>query len=539
MSEQRELNFLPGPELDLSSAGERGSDLPMLDGFGQRMEAVLQFFPLYELKQKHSLTEYYGFELGLSLLLYIMEKMLRNSPCTYEDSETFITQMLSLLLRRPADRKEGIQAARKLIEEITNHGSPFKYRYFNPLTGREEQFKFRLVEQRPYTSWSGQDTVVMRLTEKGLDLLFKSREIYHDLHFSVMQLYLDQQIRRGVFDEALKTVGELAVAVENIEEQCRRKREDVRRNVVDSMKSPDYGRLLRRMEEQLHREQETFENLKELVRETRQRLESELSTPDNRSRQEKVTRLGSALNLVAARHLDLISTRFNLENLVSQMLQESIYQSMMVRFHIRREFLGTVIKNNPPGWQLVRTALRPLLRPKPPRLLGPETFLSPQRLLNRERDRPLEMEPEEPDYEAWAAYQAAEEERKERTIKLLKRFFGAILEALTRSKLVETPALAAATLSPGDAKEEAAAFAYLLLLLHQGRRIHASLPWEYVPGDEDLVEYAFYQLLQERPELATIGWVRVDTDSKIVQLPHGIELRNIIMRRVSDDAVQP
>lgn len=252
--------------------------------------------------------------------------------------------MLSLLLRRPADRKEGIQAARKLIEEITNHGSPFKYRYFNPLTGREEQFKFRLVEQRPYTSWSGQDTVVMRLTEKGLDLLFKSREIYHDLHFSVMQLYLDQQIRRGVFDEALKTVGELAVAVENIEEQCRRKREDVRRNVVDSMKSPDYGRLLRRMEEQLHREQETFENLKELVRETRQRLESELSTPDNRSRQEKVTRLGSALNLVAARHLDLISTRFNLENLVSQMLQESIYQSMMVRFHIRREFLGTVIK---------------------------------------------------------------------------------------------------------------------------------------------------------------------------------------------------
>ena len=51
----------------------------------------------------------------------------------------------------------------------------------------------------------------------------------------------------------------------------------MRRNVVDSVKSPDYGRLLRRMEEQLHREQETFENLKELVRETRQRLESGLS----------------------------------------------------------------------------------------------------------------------------------------------------------------------------------------------------------------------------------------------------------------------
>ncbi len=79
------------------------------------------------------------------------------------------------------------------------------------------------------------------------------------------------------------------------------------------------------------------------------------------------------MNLVAARHLELISTRFNLENLVGQMLQESIYQSMMVRFHLRREFLGTVLKENPPGRQLVRTAFRPLLRPGPPRLLGPET----------------------------------------------------------------------------------------------------------------------------------------------------------------------
>ncbi len=542
MNEQRELNFSLSPELDLPSVAEgQRPGLPMLDGFGQRMEAILQFFPLYELKQKHSLSEYYGFELGLSLLLYIMEKMLHNSPCTYEESESFITRLLPLLLGRPAGGEEGAQVSRKLIEEITNRGSPFKYYYFNPLSGQEEEYKFRLVEQRPYTSWSGQDTVVMRLTEKGLDLLFKSREIYHDLHFSVMQLYLDQQIRRGVFDEALKTVRELAVAVENIEEQCRRQRENVRRNVVDSMKSPDYGRLLRRMEKQLHREQDTFESLKGLVRETRRRLESELSTPGNRSRQEKVSGLSNALNLVAARHLELISTRFNLENLVGQMLQESIYQSMMVRFHLRREFLGTVLKENPPGRQLVRTALRPLLRPGPPRLLGPETFLSPQRLLSRERDRPLEAETEETDFEAWAAYQAAEEQRKERTIKLLERFFGAILEALTENDLLETADLAAAVLQADDTGEEVAAFAYLLLLLHQGRRLYASLPWEYVPGDEDLVEYAFYRLLQARPELATLGWIRVETaaGAKIVQLPQGVELRNIIMRRVSNDAVQP
>lgn len=29
------------------------------------METILEFLPLYELKQKHSLTDYCGFELGL------------------------------------------------------------------------------------------------------------------------------------------------------------------------------------------------------------------------------------------------------------------------------------------------------------------------------------------------------------------------------------------------------------------------------------------------------------------------------------------
>ena len=51
------------------------------------------------------------------------------------------------------------------------------------------------------------------------------------------------------------------------------------------------------------------------------------------------------------------------------MLQESIYQSMMVRFHIRREFLGAVLKTirRVGSWSGLRW---PLLRPKPPRLLG-------------------------------------------------------------------------------------------------------------------------------------------------------------------------
>jgi len=508
------------------------------EGYGERLAAMFDFFPLYELKQKTSLANYHGFELGVCLLLFVLEKMLHHSHCTYEDCEDFICNLLPRMVKEETADSDELQIARKLLDELTNRGSPFVYTFYNPFTGEEQQVKFRLLEQRPLTIL-GRDTIALRLTEKGLELLFKSREIYRDLHFSVMQLYLDQQIRRGVFDGALKTVNELEVAVEGIEEECKRQREHVRRNVIESLNSADYAKLLKRMEEQLQQEQDIFDNLKELVRETRQRLENEAPGADTETRTAKIIRLSNALNHVAARHLELISSRADLENLVGQVLQESIYSGLMVRFHLKKEFLDAVITNNAPGEALKKTVLAPLMRPRTPRLLGPETFLAPQRLLGRERERPLEAEPDEPDLAAWEEYQQAEKERKRHTIALLQRFFAGILEALTSRDRVTIKELQQVLALETCPKAEVAALTHLLMLLHQSRKIEAGLPWPYEPGDADLMEYAFYRLLVKRPDLATIGPVTIEAGEGLVKLPHGIEIKNLVIRRSGKDGLQP
>ncbi len=539
MSLQKEFRFEATPaDRDRYFSDGKGVDFIPADGYKERLASMFDFFPLYELKQKTSLSGYHGFELGVCLLLFVLEKMLSHSHCTYEDCEEFICRLLPRIMGAETKGEEELQVARKLLDEITNRGSPFVYSFLNPFDGGEEQVKFRLLEQRPLNLF-GRDTVVLRLTEKGLELLFKSREIYRDLHFSVMQLYLDQQIRRGIFDGALKTVNELEVAVEGIEDECRRQREHVRRNVIESLGSTDYMKLLKRMEEQLQREQDIFDNLRELVRETRQRLEKEPPGPETERRLEKIFRLGSALLHVATRHLELISNRADLENLVGQVLQESIYAGLMVRFHLKKEFLDTVLKCNPPGEAMKKTVLFPLMRPKTPRLLGPETFLAPQRLLGRERERPLEKATDEPDLAAWEKYQLAEKKRKAEIIVLLQQFFGGILEMLTVREAVTISELVQQHVLDTYEKADVAAFAHLLMLLHQGRKIQARLPWPYEPGDEDLVEFAFYRLLKERPELAKIGWVQVELGEGVVELPHSIEVKNLVMRRSEADGLQP
>ncbi len=545
MTVQEEFRFeAPSDHAYNSGAGAvpgvtaTGGGFVPAEGFEQRMAAVLEFFPLYELKQKTSLSGYHGMELGLCLLLFVLEKMLDHSHCTYEDCEEFTCRLLPLMMKRETGGEEGMQVSRKLLDELTNRGTPFTYTYQDPLGGGEQTVKFRLLEQRPLNLY-GRDTVALRLTEKGLEMLFKSREIYRDLHFSVMQLYLDQQIRRGVFDGALKTVSELGVAVENIGEECRRQRENVRRNVIESLNSADYVKLLNRMEEQLHREQDIFENLKELVRETRQRLEKESPSPENEGRAEKIFRLNNSLHRVAASHLELISNRADLENLVGHVLQDSIYSGLMVRFHIRKEFLDAVLKYNPSGEALKKTVLFPLLQPSCPRLLGPEAFLSPQRLLGRERERPPEEETGEPDLAAWEEHQKQEARRKEQIIALLQKLFAGILEVLAKEKEVSTYKLAENLPLETFERSEVAAFAHLLLLLHQGGKILALLPWSYEPGDEDLTEYAFYRLLKERPDLAAIGPVRVEAGEGTVKLPYDIEVKNLVMKRSEEDGLQP
>lgn len=539
MSAQREIRFdmeTDHKEHFFSTEGVVNS-IPS-DGFKERLVSMFDFFPLYELKQKTSLLDYRGFELGVCLLLFVLEKMLSHRHCTYEDCEDFICRLLPMMTEKKTEQDEREQVARKLLDEITNRGSPFVYSFYNPFDGEEQQVKFRLIEQRPLSLY-GQDTVALRLTEKGLEMLFKSREIYRELHFSVMQLYLDQQIRRGIFDGALKTVNELEVAVEGIEEECKRQREHVRRNVIESLNSTDYMKLLTRMDEQLQREQDIFDNLKELVLETRQRLENEPPGQGREGRSEKVFKLSKALHHVAARHLDLISSRADLENLVGQVLQESIYYGFMVRFHLKKEFLDTVLKFNPPGEKLKKTALFPLLRPRAPHVLGLEAFLAPQRLMGRERERPLEGEKDEPNLEAWEKYQQADKERKEQITALLQNFFEGILEVLTDKEEVTISELVEKLALYDFDKADVVAFAHLMVLLHQGRNIQASLPWTYEPGDEDLVEYSFYRLLKKRPELAGIGWVKVVAGEGAVQLPYDIEIKNLVLRRREGNGLQP
>jgi hypothetical protein len=497
-------------------------------GFDERMSSLMSMWPLYGLTAKNTLTGYSGFELGVCLLLFVMEKMLGYEICTYEDARDFLGGLLPLFADEPVSSEQAETVVEKLLNELSNYGKPFQYEYRSP-DGVTRQVKFRLLEQEPY-SLPGRDTVKLRLTPIGLDILFKSREIYQDLRFSVMQFYLDQQIRRGTFDGALDTVRQLGVAVAAMERDLEVLRAEIRRNVVETMAKPDYRRIFTRMRQQLNRESETFDNLIRLVQETRRNAEASV-LPGNDNRLSNVQRLEQQLYAVSQRHLMLLNSQLDLNFLTEEALLASLRSTLIVRFHLEKELLAEVLRQNPPGKVVTQVGMQPLLRPRPGRLFSLLSFLGPQTLLSRDRERPPENILGGVDRAVEQAQQQLEQQQYKKTLELLQRFFRIILTPLVRSPELYLSHVTVGMKEQGWPQYEVEAFLYMMLLLHQARRIEARLPWGFVPSDSDMLEFALYRLLRDDPELAGIGMVQVTAGSGKVDLPYDMEMTELLFYR--------
>ncbi|CEO89235.1 hypothetical protein [Syntrophaceticus schinkii] len=509
-------------------------EFPCFDGLNERIAALMEVFPLYDLMSKSTLRGYCGFEMGVCLLLYIMEKMLHYDPCTYEDAKDFISGILPLFAGTSPSLEELEQVTEKLLNELSNYGRNFEYEYHDPIEGKNRQVKFRLLVQEPF-SLPDRDTIKLRLSREGLDIIFKSREIYQDLRFSVMQFYLDQQIRRGTFEGALETVKELGVAVTNMEQELVSLRQEIRRNVVEALDKPNYRRMLNRMTQQLHRERETFDNLIKLVRETLQNLD-QASHSRGSTKLENVGFLEQELYRVAQSHLKLFNHQLELNTLTEDALMSSLRSTLMVRFHLEKELMAEVLRCSPPGEVVARTAVLPLLQPRSPRILDLATFLRPQTLLSRERERPPEEFFDEIDLDEEIRLQEMEKERHQRTIELLQRIFRLLLTPLVKRSRISLSEIAALLDENDWSREEMAAFVYTALLLHQAKKIQARLPWEYTPGDTDLLEFALFRLLQQDKELASLGDVSVAAGEGTVDLPYEMNVSNLILLKHGDQA---
>lgn len=364
----------------------------MLDGFRERMETIHLFRPLLDLHRSQSFEEYDLVSLGLATLVFILENMLRSpgDPCGHAEIRRFLRRTIEQTHGDdPGDDTAGA-VEEYLMERLRNHGRSFSYSYADPTNGQTEEVTFELITVDDYEHdgrW-----VSFKLTEHGLELIFRTREMSRELRVGIYQIYLRQQLERGTFDGAMEALDTLRMEVRSQRERLEGFVYQVYHS-LRSVRTDEYRRQYERTREVLEAEQRQFQHLKALIETERLNREGIIAPTDTDLRAlGQLKRIEIQLNQVSNEHNQLLARRMGVDNLLMRELRAELRKGFRVRFRLEDELLEPLLSRSDASADRVRMAVESLLPPLVPRYFNPLRSMHRQVLWGPSDEKSEEIE---------------------------------------------------------------------------------------------------------------------------------------------------
>ena len=395
-----------------------------LSGFAGRIQNVALFQPLFDLQRSRKYPEYDALAIGFGILLFTLENMLiGRDHCDHQDLASYVRLMIAESYNVQLSENESSEMAYYFLDALRNNGRPFDLEFKDLETGGDVRCKFALIEVANYEIHG---KMRFKLTDAGLDLLFKTKEIYKELRISISQLYLRQQIEKGVFHEALRTIDDLYVQVQDVHGKIERIRKLVLRNVSD-VSVGNYIALMEEVTEQLRREKEVFSSLQTLLRETADTYRfRELNVKERESFNQLIT-VSTRLDLVVNEHNRLFTSKLSLGSLLEEAMLDSLANTFRVKVNFEHEFADQVIMENTPLDSL-RQVLNPLFKCKRTPHFNLLRVLEPQSLKSEDTEQQeMFSGPSEEDFvRAAERERLMKQQRDARTLNYLAIILGAL-----------------------------------------------------------------------------------------------------------------
>ncbi|MDK2889113.1 MAG: hypothetical protein PWP72_1991 [Thermoanaerobacter sp.] len=504
----------------------------ILNGFSERMDNIAVFMPIFELNQK---TKYpYNLPaVAIAVMLFILEDMLRaEKNCTYESIAYFLQQIISKQYHDELDYGQALELSHFIVREgLMKQGRPHVFTYPDFETGAEKTHKFHLVELEDYDIKDR--SVRLKLSTSGLEMLFKTKEMYNELQVSITQLYLRQQIQKGVFDGALRSVEELALAVKNEKQKIRRLQEKIIRDVLQVAREQELERQMERINEQLAREKAVFNELKELIDYTMEEYYSGKLSEKEEQAIEKIMKIRKRLMDVIHLHESLFTDKIRVQNLMNHLIESMILTAFNTKVNFETEFLIPAVQKNVPI-DLLKKILDPLFPVNRRASFHPGRAFEPQRLHNREEETAGEQLPE-PEEE-----QIRREEEKEREIqaereKRMEKYLLMLLEPLAAQEET-TVSVVLECLKEKDPDEYNSLvnqldFYPFIIQLHQMGQIPLLASWDTETLILDDLPRTLVKIAAGHSAIHNIKCFELVALDEIIYLPNGYVMSDFKVRR--------
>lgn len=359
-------------------------------GYRERMERLALFDPLYELERKREtdkeeiLIDIKGLGL-LSLLFFFDQKLMRQYKTGVKQLAQFLKKLTESRYR--LENEEYERLARMIIQTFRpTTGKKRSYRFFNWETGQEETFEYSILKANNFDVKT--NTQFYTLDEEGLELVFATKEFYSEFQLSINQLMLRKQLEKGEFKGALRQINEMRIDVESLEERIIKLKYEIQRSIVSEDTFERYKELLEDINGRLTREDEEFKELRQFVKETRERLYSKDVHRKEKKTYDLILTITRELESVHYDHTRLLEQTFTLKNTTLVTAQESLYFTGIQAFNFDQDVISKII-STPLPIEAMTGVLQPFLKVEENPLWSPLTLFADQNI-TEEREEKIE-----------------------------------------------------------------------------------------------------------------------------------------------------
>lgn len=332
-----------------------------LSGFNSRIKNLAPYiFLSNKFLNVSKYPKYDMMSLGFSLMLFILDNMLiGRNECSIEDMSLFLKLLIEKNYNEYLNDEEAKELTYYLKDLLNNNGEMYKYDYINTYNGKKESVDVKLIEQ---VSYEIKGKVQYKLTSQGLDIIFKTREIYAEYKITVEQLYLQQQIKNGVYDEALETINQLNASVRDLREQIGELYLKIRRNAlgvdIEELKS-----ISKKTEEQFIRETKIFDEIRTLLKNqknTYENIEYENLSNNDRKAIRNINNIERQLEIIIDEHTRLLNDKMGIFNEYINVLESSMGFGIQEAIDFEKDVFDEIYTKNL-SLDIANNVLKPFL----------------------------------------------------------------------------------------------------------------------------------------------------------------------------------
>jgi len=363
-----------------------------------------------------------------SILLFIMEKSLLETPCTMDDISAFTDEICSRYLNKHLSFEEARELADFIVNAVlSNDGQVMDFPAYSFEDEKFKELHVNYVETSViYMEDSGLRRTSYKLTNDGYNLLLGTMEIEDNMKLSVQEMIFELQLKKKSYDkaeEAIKNVYmQVRVQIQKIDEDMNR----IRRNPL-AYTTEDYRQMLSGDLTTIEETRNKFETYKTMVVNEADKLEQAGINLRDLTKEEKekllhLKNIGNYLTHVLEDYQQILLRHYDLKRLYSEELERMTQMSMIKRFSLRNELYEKVLLDASLLDDL-DIFISPLFSNVPEKIYNPNMALMLQKPSRKAEEKTGEIEL---DFDEEEYLLEKERERKER----LKKYDHCLSELL-------------------------------------------------------------------------------------------------------------